>query len=187
MGLEPRRSAESRMTISAAFRPRLQKAPSRRSLLRPGECLRRRVHLIVVPAIREHRQLMQIVGEPVGLAGQVDEPILDRRGLRVKPHDLVAVRLVARHFRKPGLDELLDQLGARRFILDQDDGRVKQQMLVVNGALEVEVGELLAQDIEKVELRAFDPPGRADGIVRKFCWSQLWMIWSKRAGRASGS
>ena len=25
---------------------------------------------------------MQIVGEPVGLAGQVDEPILDRRGLR---------------------------------------------------------------------------------------------------------
>ena len=43
-------------------------------------------------------------------------------------------------------------------------------MLVVNGALEVEVGELFAQDIEKVELRAFDPPGRADGIVRKFCW-----------------
>jgi hypothetical protein len=36
-------------------------------------------------------------------------------------------------------------------------GRVKQQMLVVNGALEVEVGELFAQDIEKVELRAFDP------------------------------
>ena len=30
-----------------------------------------------------------------GLAGQADEPILDRRGLRVKPHDLVALRLVA--------------------------------------------------------------------------------------------
>jgi hypothetical protein len=57
------------------------------------------VHLIVVQAIRGHRQFMQIVGEPGGLTGQVDEPILDRCGLRVKPHDLVAVRFVARRQR----------------------------------------------------------------------------------------
>ena len=60
----------------------------------------------------EHCQLVKIVGEPVGNFGQVDEAVLDRRGLGVQAHDLVAVGLVARDAGKAGVDEVLDQLGS---------------------------------------------------------------------------
>jgi hypothetical protein len=86
-----------------------------------------------VAAVGKDRQLVQIIGEPMGVAGQMHEAILDRRGLGMKPHDLVAVRFVARDLGKTGLDELLDQLCARGLVLDQDDRRVEQAMLFVDG------------------------------------------------------
>ena len=57
-------------------------------------------------------QIVKIIGEPVGGLGQGDEAVLDRRGLGVQAHDLVAVRLLWRDLRKADVQEVLDQLGS---------------------------------------------------------------------------
>ena len=105
-------------------------------------------------AVGKDRQLVQIIGEPMGVAGQMHEAIFDRRGLGMKPHDLVAVRFVARDLGKAGLNELLDELRSRRFVLDQDDRGVEHTMLFVDGPFEVRKGELLAQDIQEIDMGA---------------------------------
>ena len=86
-------------------------------LLEPLEHLCRRVDLVVVPAIREGAQLVQIWGEPWFRVGEVDKAVLDHCGLRVhalgaaklrltrqalpvatpRAHDLVELRLIAGH------------------------------------------------------------------------------------------
>ena len=43
-------------------------------LLEPVEHLRGRVDLVVVLALRERRQLVQVFGEPFCLSGDVDKP-----------------------------------------------------------------------------------------------------------------
>ena len=57
----------------------------------------RRVDLVVVTAVGELGQLVQIAGEPVRLAGKMHETILDRRRLGMEAHDFVAFGLEARH------------------------------------------------------------------------------------------
>jgi hypothetical protein len=60
-----------------------------------------------VAAARERGQVGEGVGEPGRLVGQMDKAVLDRRRLGVEAHDLVAVRRMARHMRKAGVDQVL--------------------------------------------------------------------------------
>ena len=110
---------------------------------------------------------MKIVGEPMGGFGQVNEAVLDGCGLRVQAHDLVAVGLVSRDARKARVDQVLDQLRPRRLVLDQDGHRTEEIALFAHGPFEVGKVELLAQDVEEIEVRALDAPSRTDGIVGK--------------------
>ena len=55
----------------------------------------------------------------------------------MQAHDLVAVRLHPLHMRHPGLDQFLDELGARGLVLDQDRLRGEQLVLLGDGALDV--------------------------------------------------
>ena len=52
----------------------------------------------------------------------------NHRGLRIKTHDLVAGRLVARDAVAAVGDQLLDQLGARGLVLDQHFGRTEHRL-----------------------------------------------------------
>src|ERR1700682_5997774 len=82
--------------------------------------------------------------------------VLDHRGLRVQPHDLFAVRLVARDAMTAVSDQLLDQLGARR---------LEQSLLFANRALERRIFQPPAEHAEQEEVLAFDPPSRADAEI----------------------
>ena len=80
-----------------------------------------------MPAFREGDQLAQVFGEPSGLLGQVDKPVLDHRGLRVHAHDLVGLRLIAGDVVDALGDQLLDQLRARG--LDQHHTRRRRNCI----------------------------------------------------------
>ena len=54
--------------------------------------------------------------------------------MRVPPHDLVAVRLVASDAMATIGDQFLDQLGARGLVLDQDFGGVVEVLLLADRA-----------------------------------------------------
>ena len=77
--------------------------------------------LIVVLALGEDRHLVEVFGEPGCGFGDMDKAVLDHRGLRMQPHDLVAFRLVAGDAMAALGDQLLDQLGAGGLVLDQHD------------------------------------------------------------------
>ncbi len=75
----------------------------------PGSAVRRfaqaracavEVDLIVMAAGREEGELGEVIGEPGGLVRQKDEAVFDHSRLRVKPHDLVAVRRITRDMGK---------------------------------------------------------------------------------------
>ena len=101
-------------------------ALTRERLLEPVQELRGRIGLVVVLAVGEDGQLVEVFGEPRCGLGDVDKAVLDHRGLRVQAHDLVAGRLVARDAMAALGDQLLDQLGARGLVLDQHDARIEQ-------------------------------------------------------------
>src|SRR5580704_10093272 len=67
---------------------------TRKRLLEPVEKLRGRVRLVVVLAVGEHRQLVEVFGEPRSVLRDADKTVLDQRRLRVQTHDLVGRRLV---------------------------------------------------------------------------------------------
>jgi len=52
---------------------------------------------------------VQILGEPGRFFGQMHKAVLDHRGLRVHPHDLVGLRLVAGDRVQALLDQFLDE------------------------------------------------------------------------------
>jgi hypothetical protein len=54
----------------------------------------RRVRLVVMLAFWENRQFMEVFGEPWGGFRNVNEAVLDQRGLRVQAQDLLGGRLV---------------------------------------------------------------------------------------------
>src|ERR1700730_10359036 len=91
--------------------------------------------------------------------------VLDHRGLRVQPRDLFAVRLVARDAMTAVSDQLLDQLGARRLVLDQHDIGVEQSLQFATRALERRIFQPPAEHAEQEEVLAFDPPSRADAEI----------------------
>src|SRR5438270_3653771 len=112
-------------------------------------------------AVREDHQLVEEFGEPRGGLGDVDEAVLDHRGLRVHAHRLVAGWLIARHAVAALEDELLDQLGARGLVLDQHDSRIEQVLLLAHRALERRIFEPPAEYTEKKDVLAAYAPGRA--------------------------
>src|SRR5262249_17669525 len=61
-------------------------------------------------AVWEHRELVQVFGEPRRGFGDVDKAVLDDRGLCVHPHRLLVGRLVARD----AMAALGDQILAKR-------------------------------------------------------------------------
>src|SRR6266850_2473959 len=79
--------------------------------LEPVEELRGGIDLIVMLAVREDGQLMEVFGKPRCGLRYVDKAVLDHRGLRIQAHDLVGGRLVAGDTITPIGDQLLDQLG----------------------------------------------------------------------------
>ena len=108
--------------------------------------------MVIVLALREHRQLVEIFGEPRGGLGNVDKAVLDHRGLRVQTHGLVAGRLVARDAVASVGDQLLDQLSARGLVLDQHFVRPEQALLLAHGALQRRILEPPAEHTEQEEL-----------------------------------
>src|SRR5271166_219195 len=134
-------------------------------LLEPVEHLGGRVDLVVVLTLWENRQLVDVLGEPRGLLGQMDKAVLDHRGLRMHAHDLVRLRLIAGDGMQAFLDQLLDQLGAGSFVLDQHHTRREGLALLAHRALQLGRFHAPAQDIEQIEVLALDPPGRADAEI----------------------
>jgi len=61
------------------------------------------------------------LGSQPGFLGQVKKAVLDHRRLRMHPHDLVGLWLVAGDGVQAQLDQFLDQLGPRGLVLDQHD------------------------------------------------------------------
>jgi hypothetical protein len=64
----------------------------------------------------------------------VDKAILDDRSLRVHAHRLLVGRLVARDAMAALGDQIVDQLGARGFVLDQHDAGLEQVLLLAHRA-----------------------------------------------------
>jgi hypothetical protein len=91
----------------------------------------------------------------------VDETVLDHRGLRVHAHDLVQLRLIARHGVQAVGDQFLDQLGGRSLVLDQHDTRAQPLVLRAHGALQLRVLHAPPQYIDQIEVFAVNSPGRA--------------------------
>jgi len=98
-----------------------------------------------VLAFREGGQLVQVFGELRRLLWQMDKAVLDHRGLRVHAHDLVRLRLVTADGVQTLGHQLLDQLGARGLVLDQDDISLEGRALLAHRALQFGVFHAPAQ------------------------------------------
>src|SRR5205814_5404341 len=97
----------------------------------PVEKLGRGICLVVVLAPGKHRQFVEVFGEPRGVLGDANKAVLDQRGLRVQPHDLVGRRLVAGDRGAAFVDQLLDQLRAGGLVFDQHDRCLEQPQLPI--------------------------------------------------------
>jgi len=104
------------------------------SLLEPIEHLAGRIDLVLMLALWENRQLVQVFGEPRRFFRQMHKAILDHRGLRVHAHDLIGLRLVAGDRVQTLGHQLLDQLGAGRLVFDQRDIRCEGRALLADRA-----------------------------------------------------
>ena len=115
--------------------------------LEPVEQLGGRVDLVVVLAFGKDCQLVQVFGEPRRFFRQMHKAVLDHRGLRVHPHDLVGLRLVAGDRVQALLDQFLDQLGAGRLVFDQHDIRCERRALLAYRALQFGIFHAPAQHV----------------------------------------
>src|SRR5208337_3983663 len=192
--LQPRHLRRRPKPVGAR-RPNVDHPRRRRAPPRPCQNLRGRVDLVVVAGSGKGRELRDVVGEPGRLVRQPQEAVLDHSRLGVQAHDLVAVRLHARHVRHPRLDQLLDELRARGLVLDQDGLRAEELVLLGDGALELGKAELPAEYVEEIEVLALEAPGGADGIVGELggllavpqlCTirSNFWGRWSREERRS---
>ena len=137
-------------------------ALTRKRFFEPVQELRGRIGLVVMLAVWEDRQLVEVFGEPRRGLGDVDKAALEDRGLRMQTHGLVAGRLVPRGAMAAVGDQLLDQLSARGLVLDQYNARTEQALLLAHGALERRILEPPAEHTEQEELLATHSPGCAD-------------------------
>ena len=90
----------------------------RATFFAPVEKLRGRVCLVVMLAVGEHGQLVEVFGEPRSVLGEMDKAVLDHRGLCVQTHGFVEGRLIPGGGIAALGDQLLDQLRAGRLVLD---------------------------------------------------------------------
>src|SRR3984893_7624573 len=134
---------------------------TRKRLLEPVEKLRGRVRLVVVLAVGEHRQFVEIFGEPRSVLRDSDKTVLDQRRLRVQTHDLVGRRLVAGDAMAAIGDQLVDYLRAGGLVFDQHDLRIEQALLLAHRALERRIFEPPAQYAEQEEFFALHAPSCA--------------------------
>jgi hypothetical protein len=72
-------------------------------LLEPVEHLCRRVDLVVVPASRESRQLVQVFGEPCGLFGRYERVVRSGSKEPFVCHDMLAIRELEHELPLPDL------------------------------------------------------------------------------------
>src|ERR1700751_3984142 len=119
-------------------------------------------------AVRKHRQLVKIFGEPRGGLGNVDKAVLDDRGLRVQTHGLVAGRLVTGDAVAAIGDQFLDQLGAGGLVLDQHHGRTEQALLLAHRALQSRILELPAKYTDEKEVLVLHAPRCAYREIAEF-------------------
>ena len=117
-------------------------------LLEPIKCLRRGVSLIIVLAVREGGQLMQVLAQSGCFIGEVNKTILNCAGDRIHPHDFVHRWFVLLDRMHSLADQLLDQLRARRFVFDQDRFRSKRLRLISHRTLQFRIAEALAKDMK---------------------------------------
>src|SRR5215831_13021522 len=134
-------------------------------LLKPVEKLGGRIDLVVMLAIGKHSHLVQVFGKPRCILRDRDKAVFDHCGLRVQPHDLLALRLVAGDTVAALADQFLDQLGARGLVLNQHDIGTEQVLLFAHRALEGGIFEPLAQHTQEINFFAADTPSRADAKI----------------------
>jgi len=127
---------------------KLEEALAGERLLKPVEKLGGRIDLVVMLAIGKHRHLVQVFGKPRCILRDRDKAVFDHCGLRVQPHDLLALRLVAGDTVAALADQFLDQLGARGLVLNQHDIGTEQVLLFAHRALECGIFEPLAQQTQ---------------------------------------
>ena len=96
-------------------------------------------------AVWEHRELVQVFGEPRRGFGDVDKAVLNDSGLRVHAHRLLVIRLVTGDAMAALGDQILDQLRARGLVLDQHDAGVEQILLLAYRAFKRRVFEAPAE------------------------------------------
>ena len=135
-------------------------------------------------ALWEDRQLVLVFGEPRRFLGQIDKPVLDDRGLGVHAHDLVGLRLIAGDRVQALFDQLLDQLGARGFVLDHHDICLEGLALLARRALQFGILHALAPCVQQVKVLTLDAPTRGDAEVAKLA-RLIWCPSSARSGRIS--
>src|SRR5690242_14755216 len=104
---------------------------------------------------------MEVFGEPRGGFRNVNEAVLDQRGLRVQAQDLLGGRLVAGHTVAAISYQLLDELSAGGLVLDQHLGRIKQALLLEDGPLERRILEPPSEHTEEEDVLATHSPGCA--------------------------
>jgi hypothetical protein len=88
---------------------------------RPGQCLRDRIELVVVAAVRGYRQFVKKVGQPMGARRNVDKAVFNGGGLSVQPHDLVRSGAIRTTFESPSPIKSW-RAGCRGLVLDEDAG-----------------------------------------------------------------
>jgi hypothetical protein len=140
------------------------------TLLDPRESLGGRIDLVVVLASGEGRKFVQILGEPWDLPRQRYEAVFNCRGLRMETHHLVAHRGDCLDDGATILDELLNQLCARRLILNQYYRGSMELSLLSDRPFEFRVIQSLAQDMEHSDHSSFDPDSQTHGEVTQFGW-----------------
>jgi len=89
---------------------------------------------MVVPGARKGRDLLETVGQPGRLSRQIDEAILDDRGLRVEKHLFIALGLDAFYRAKSVFSQILNQLSAGGLVLDNTEAAVRHFAISLGGA-----------------------------------------------------
>ncbi len=142
--------------------------PPRATLLDPGEELGEAIDLVVVAASGKGHELGLEVSQPAGLPGQVDLPRLDLGRLCRHPGQLVALGRKGDGPDGALAPEVLNEGGARALVLDHHVVCIMPLPRLDNPALQAGVVELLADNVDEVEIRLADKPGGADAKVVEF-------------------
>jgi hypothetical protein len=119
-----------------------------RRLFVPGEGLRGGIHLIIVLSIRKCCQLLKKGCEPWCFLRQIHETIFNGGGLRVQPHNFVALGRVTGDGVHTLDLELLNELRSGCAVLDQHDRGAIRLPLLAHRTFEFRIVQTLTQSVE---------------------------------------